>query len=218
MKSLIILGAGGHGKVVAETAISSDCFKEIVFLDDRYSKNKSETNLFHDFKVIGNLSLLIENDLSHKYPHVVVALGKNILRLSWLKKLNDTKYNMPTLIHPTAWVSPSAKISSGTVVFAKVAIQANARIGFGSILNTGCNIDHDVILEDGVHICPGASLAGGVFVGKRSMIGIGSSVIQNINIGSDVNIGAGSTVVKDLPDKITAIGSPAQILSKKKNV
>ena len=71
-------------------------------------------------------------------------------------------------------------------------------------------------MEDGVHICPGVSLAGGVYIGKRSFVGIGSSVIQNITIGSDVNLGAGSTVVKNLPDKITAVGLPAQILSKKK--
>ena len=214
MKSLIILGAGGHGKVVAETAIAIGCFKEIVFLDDRYSKNKSNSNIFNDFKVIGNLSFLIENDLSPNYSDVVVALGENVLRSSWLKKLINTNYKLTPLIHPNAWVSPTARINPGTVVFANVAIQANARIGFGAILNTGCNIDHDVVLEDGVHICPGVSLAGGVYVGERSMIGIGASVIQNINIGSDVNIGAGSTVVKNLPDRITAIGSPAKILSK----
>ena len=213
MKSLIILGAGGHGKVVAETAIATGFFKEIVFLDDRFSENKNNSYLFNNFKVIGKLSLIIEDDLSSNYSNAVVALGNNRLRLNWLKKLINTNYSLPTLIHPTAWVSPSAVISSGTVVFAKVAIQADVRIGFGSILNTGCNIDHDVILEDGVHICPGASLAGGVYIGKRSFIGLGSSVIQNISIGSDVNLGAGSTVVKNLPDKITAVGSPAQILS-----
>ncbi len=218
MTSLIILGAGGHGKVVAETAIASGIFKKIAFLDDRYSNKNHPLEKFHNLEIIGNLSSSIDKDISLSYSHAVVALGNNKLRISWLEKLLKKKYILPTLIHPTAWVSPSAVINSGTVIFAKVVVQANAKIGFGTILNTGSVIEHDVVLESGVHICPSASLAGGVLVGKRSMVGLGSSVIQNIIIGSDVNLGAGSTVIKNLPNKITAIGSPAKILSKGKIV
>jgi len=81
-----------------------------------------------------------------------------------------------------------------------------------AILNTGCSVDHDVQLDDGVHICPGARLAGEVQVGSRSWIGIGASVIQQVRIGSDVTVGAGAAVVRDLPDGVTAVGVPARVL------
>jgi acetyltransferase-like isoleucine patch superfamily enzyme len=98
------------------------------------------------------------------------------------------------------------------VVFAQAAVQALASIGVGSILNTGCSVDHDAQLAGGVHICPGAHLAGEVQVGSRSWIGIGASVIQQVRIGADVTVGAGAAVVCDLPDGVTAVGVPARVL------
>jgi acetyltransferase-like isoleucine patch superfamily enzyme len=98
-------------------------------------------------------------------------------------------------------------------VFALAAVQAQASIGTGAILNTGCSVDHDAKLADGVHICPGATLAGAVNIGARSWIGIGASVIQQVCIGSDVTVGAGAAVVRDLPDGVTAVGVPARVLS-----
>ena len=87
-------------------------------------------------------------------------------------------------------------------------------IGSGAILNTGCSVDHDAQLADGVHLCPGARLAGEVHVGARSWIGVGASVIQQVRIGSDVTVGAGAAVVRDLPDGVTAVGVPARVLPK----
>jgi serine acetyltransferase len=91
-------------------------------------------------------------------------------------------------------------------------VQSFATIGVGAILNTGCSVDHDAQLADGVHICPGARLAGEVQVGSRSWIGIGASVIQQVRIGSDVTVGAGAAVVRNLPDGVTAVGVPARVL------
>jgi acetyltransferase-like isoleucine patch superfamily enzyme len=99
------------------------------------------------------------------------------------------------------------------VLFAQAVVQAQASIGTGAILNTGCSVDHDAQISDVVHICPGARLAGEVKVGARSWIGIGASVIQQVRIGSDVTVGAGAAVVRDLPDGVTAVGVPARVLS-----
>jgi acetyltransferase-like isoleucine patch superfamily enzyme len=85
-------------------------------------------------------------------------------------------------------------------------------IGTGAIFNTGCSVDHDAQLADGVHICPGARLAGAVHVGTRSWLGIGASVIQQVRIGSDVTVGAGAAVVRDLADGVTAVGVPAKVI------
>lgn len=127
----------------------------------------------------------------------MVAIGHAATRLHWIEKLQVAGYELPVLIDPTAWVSPSAQLGSASVVFARAAVQAQASIGTGAILSTGCSVDHDAQLADGVHICPGARLAGAVHVGARSWIGIAASVIPQ---------------VRDFPDGVTAVGVPARVI------
>jgi len=213
LNSLLILGAGGHGKVVAETAIATGDYSQIAFLDDNCNC-KETTEKILGWPVLNYFSYALSDDCRAKFSLAVVALGHAPTRLKWLKILTAASYDCPVLIHPKAWVSPSASISMGSVVFAQAAVQSEADIGIGAILNTGCGIDHDVRLGAGVHICPGAYLAAEVQVGDCSWIGIGASVIQQIRIGADVTIGAGAAVVTDLPDEVTAVGIPARIRSK----
>ena len=211
MTNLLILAAGGHASVVAETVLSSGLVHRIAFLDDRCACAGFSSTLF-GWPVIGPLVLALETDIREKFPSAVVAIGNPVTRLRWIDKLSFHSYNLPSFVHPTAWVSPSAHVGMGSVVFAQAAIQARASIGQGVILNTGCSLDHDSQLADGVHICPGARLAGEVRVGMRSWIGIGASVIPQICIGADVTVGAGAAVVRDLPDGVTAVGVPARVL------
>ena len=103
-------------------------------------------------------------------------------------------------------------VGPGSVIFANSVVQSSVNIGVGCIVNTSSTVDHDCFLDDGVHICPGAHLAGHVHVGQLSLIGIGASIIQGIRIGSNVTVGAGAAVVRDLPNGITAVGVPARIL------
>ena len=211
MSLLLILGAGGHAKVVAETAIASGQFSGVAFLDDRCSGHDQIPSVL-GFPVLGPLALAIEPAKCEQFVSAAVAFGNATVRLNWIEKLDAAGYTLPVLIHPTAWVSPSVQIASGSVVFAQAAVQSLATIGSGAILNTGCSVDHDVQLADGVHICPGAHLAGEVQVGGRTWIGIGASVIQQVRIGADVTVGAGAAVVRDLPDGVTAVGVPARVL------
>lgn len=213
MSTLLILGAGGHAKVVAETAVASGVASRIAFLDDFCS---GPDQLMHvlGWPVIGPLDKALDPTFMVRFPAAAVGIGHSMPRLDWIEKLQHAGYALPVLIHPSAWLSPSAHVGLASVVFAHAAVQAQATIGMGVILNTGCSVDHDVILADGVHICPGSRIAGGAQVGVRSWLGIGSSVIQQVRIGADVTVGAGAAVIRDLPDGVTAVGVPARVLPK----
>lgn len=212
MSGLLILGSGGHSKVVAETAIASGLASNVAFLDDRYKSLDACLSVL-GCPVIGPLELSLQADIRSQFDAAVVAIGHAAIRLHWISHLQEAGYYLPPLIHPTAWVSPSAQLGPASVVLAHAAVQAEASIGTGAILNTGCSVDHDAYLADGVHLCPGSRLAGEVKVGVRSWIGIGASVIQKVCIGSDVTVGAGAAVVRDVPNKVTVVGVPARIVS-----
>jgi len=212
MSVLLILGAGGHAKVVAETAIASGMATRVAFLDDRCIGPGTCPPVM-GWPVIGPPDFALHADTPPQFDGAVVAIGQASTRLFWIEKLQSAGYTLPVLMPPTSWVSSSAQFGPGSVVFAQAVVQANASIGKGAILNTSCSVDHDVQLSDAVHICPGARIAGDVNVGARSWIGIGASVIQQVRIGSDVTVGAGAAVVRDLPDGVTAVGVPARVLS-----
>ncbi|MEB3234417.1 MAG: NeuD/PglB/VioB family sugar acetyltransferase [Cyanobacteriota bacterium] len=199
---LLILGGGGHGRVVAEMAADLG-ISDLAWLDD----NPAAAD------VLGPLARCAEPELRHRYGQALVAIGRAPLRLQWLAQLQQLGFACPVLVHPTAWVSPSAQLEAGTVVMPQAVVMAGARLGQGCIVNTSASVDHDCDLADGVHVCPGAHLAGGVSVGRGSWIGIGASVIQGRRIGSAVTVGAGAAVVHDLADGVTAAGVPARVLT-----
>ena len=207
MSCLLILGAGGHAKVVAETALASGDASCVAFLDDAISNALG-------MPVLGPLHLALKPEFQAQYPVAIVAIGNSVSRMTWINRLQANGYRLPYIIHPSASISPSAKINPASVVLANSAIQSEAVVGKGVIINTSSSIDHESILADGVHICPGAHLAGQVSVGSRSWIGIGSSVIQQVHIGSDVIVGAGAVVLRDLPNNVTAAGVPARIIAR----
>jgi sugar O-acyltransferase (sialic acid O-acetyltransferase NeuD family) len=193
MSKLIIIGAGGHGRVVADATDLPH-----VFLDD---DRKNDTIV----GTVSDISTVQENG-----DKIIVAIGNNHARMELLNNLTD----METVIHPTAVVSRNATVNVGTVVFANAVINTGALLGRGCIVNTGATVDHDCILEDGVHVSPGAHLGGNVTIGALSWIGIGASVKHGITIGKNVVVGAGAVVVHDISDGKTVIGVPAKELNK----
>jgi sugar O-acyltransferase (sialic acid O-acetyltransferase NeuD family) len=200
------MGAGGHAKVVAEAALVRFPALELAFLDIRYP----ELSTVLGYPVVG-----CDSDaatFSSYYAHVVVALGDNRLRMARIAALADAGFELPILVHPTAWVSPSASIGSGTVIFGGAVVNAEVHLGTGCIVNTGATIDHDCNLGDAVHISPGAHIGGGTTIGARTWVGIGAAVSHCIRIGSDVMIGAGAAVVSDLPSSVKAVGVPARVI------
>jgi len=203
MERLAVLGASGHGKVVAEIAEKSG-WREIVFFDDAWPE--STRNLC--CHVAGNSQSLIEK--LDEFSGVIVAIGDNAIRAQKLKWLLELGAPLVSLLHPSSVVSQSADLDVGVVVMPGVVINASVRIGCGVILNTACSVDHDCVISDCVHISPGVHLAGGVKVGLKSWIGIGATVIELVNIGQNVIVGAGGVVVGNIPDNLTVMGVPAK--------
>ena len=205
IKNLAIFGASGHGKVIAD--IAEQLGYTVNFYDDAYpTKAYIEHWPIHgtcaDLIALNNVSATLNNN-------VVVAIGNNEVRQQKIQLLQQNSFNIITLIHPTAVISPYAAIASGNVVFAGAIINAFAKVGVGCIINTAAVVEHDCNIDNFSHICPNVALAGGVSVGSKSWVGIGSQVKQLIVIGDNCMIGAGSTVIKNIPDNVTAFGSPA---------
>ena len=203
MKRLAILGASGHGKVVADAAELSG-WDEVVFFDDAWPQRNSNAI----WPVMGNTAALLAS--LNDFSGVAVAIGNNRIRLEKLNLLREQGVFLPAIIHPQAVISRYANIGAGSVVCAGVVVNADTRIGAGAILNTGCSIDHDCVLADAVHISPGARLAGGVSVGECTWIGIGAVVRQLLTVGACSIVGAGAAVVKDVPAHATVVGVPAK--------
>lgn len=197
MKQLLIIGASGHGKVVADIA-ELDGYDSILFFDDNDSLRKCGK-----YPVVGK-SL----DISRYDSDVIVAIGNAKIRERLLKKFSDR--NVPILIHPNATIASTVKIDRGTVVMAGAVINADAVIGKGVIINTCSSVDHDCIIDNYSHISVGAHVAGTVHISDRTWIGAGATISNNINICSDCMIGAGAVVIKNINESGTYVGVPAR--------
>ena len=203
MKKLALLGASGHGKVIADTALLAG-WDEVIFFDDAWPTLTS----VGPWEVRGNTDKLLE--LADCFDGAIVGIGNNAIRLKKQLLLEQAGVQIVTILHPSAIVSRYSEIGKGSVVFASAVINAFARIGRGCIINTAATIDHDCVLGDGVHVSPGAHLGGNVHVGTATWIGIGASVIHGVHIGEHIMVGAGAAVVNDLSSGLTFVGVPAR--------
>jgi len=203
VRRLAILGASGHGKVVAEIAELTG-WDDVCFFDDAFPSVKANRN----WSVKGTTEDLVTN--MEGFSAVIVAIGDNQIRLDKSKYLLSKGFKLATLIHPSSVVSKYAKIEVGTVVMAGAVINPFACIGLGSIINTACSIDHDCMIANGVHISPGAHIAGGVSIGEMSWLGIGCAVKQGVEIGTSVTVAAGAAVITDIPNNALVKGVPAK--------
>jgi sugar O-acyltransferase (sialic acid O-acetyltransferase NeuD family) len=202
---LYVIGAGGHGAVIAEAAVEMARWQDILFLDD------NETlDTVVDIPVAGRPRQMFT--LADEDSEFIVAMGNNRQRLQLCNEIIENGYRLATVIHPAACISRSATVSSGTVACAGAIVNARAKIGRACILNTGATVDHDCELGDSVHVSPGANIAGNVRIGQCSWIGIGSSIREGMTIGCDSIVGAGSAVVGDVGDAVTVGGVPARRL------
>ena len=187
-KKLMVIGAGGHGKVVADIAEKSRKYSEILFFDDN-----TKDRTLKKYKIVGKSSDVINYD-----GEVIVAIGNQTVRKELIEFLGRNGCTMATLIHPSAIISEDVEIGVGTVVMAGAIINCGTKIGKGCIINTASSVDHDCQVGDYVHISVGVHLAGTVEVGDSTHFGVGSIVSNNIYITSDCVIGAGAVVVKDI--------------------
>lgn len=196
-KRLVIIGAGGHGKVCAEIA-ELNGYDEIVFLDDSNGLNVAGKST--DWPRYAEDSELF------------VAIGNSGVRKKLLEEMSLAGCRIATLIHPSSTVSKYATIKTGTVVMAGAVINTSAFVGQGSIINTCSSVDHDCVIGEYSHISVGAHLCGTVFVGANVWVGAGATVKNNISICADAFIGAGAVVVKDIDEIGVYVGVPARKL------
>ena len=200
---MYLFGASGHGKVIKEI-LHSNGVKLEAFIDDNPKVNKcSGHTVLHEYTGLSP---------------IIVSIGVNHIRKIVVEKLkakakaHNKKLDFATAIHPSAVVSPSAKIGEGTVVMAGAVINADVVIGKHCIINTGATIDHDCVIDDYCHIAPGVNISGATHIGESTWVGVGSCVIQCLKIGKNCMIGAGSVVVKDILDNSIAYGNPCKVV------
>ena len=199
MNKLIIVGAGGHGKVIADIALKTG-YTNICFVDD------SAGGEVLGLPIIGKISDL--SKLNDSATDFVIAIGNNKVRQA-IAETYDV--NWITLVHPSAQIAIDVTIDNGTVIMAGAVVNPSTKIGKHCIINTGAIVEHDNVIEDYVHVSPNVALGGTVRIGSLTHVGIGATIKNVITICPDCVIGAGAVVVKNIEKRGTYVGVPAKI-------
>lgn len=199
MKKIVLIGASGHGKVVADIARLNG-YEDISFLDDN-----------EDNSVCGKYSVVGKTDCYKDFDcDFFVSIGNARVRKHIMEKLICDEKSLPVLIHPNSIIAEDVSIDVGTVVMAGTVINSGTSIGKGCIINTCSSVDHDNSIGDYVHIAVGAHLCGTVKVGNDTWIGAGATLINNISIFDGCVIGAGAVIIDDINERGTYVGVPAK--------
>ena len=204
--NLIVIGSGGHARVVADAARSAG-FVLHGFIDINYH---GQNEHILERPVIGGIELLHELD-NQKYS-IIVAIGDNSKRAYHYLQAQKKGFSTPTVIHPTAVVSNDCLIENGVFINTSAIINAEAIIRENAIINTSAIIEHEVVVGEHSHIGPGVKVGGRTIIGKRTFIGIGASVIDKVKIGTNVIIGAGSVIIENVKNNCTVVGVPGQAI------
>lgn len=210
--NIIIVGAGGHGKVVLDILQHDSDVRLVGFVDDDKTYHGK---IIDGIPVLGSISSLPTLIPLYKLDGAIIAIGDNKVRAELFNKLKKLGLKLKRAIHPDALIARDVEIGEGVVIAAGAVISIGTRIGNNVIINTGVVIDHDNIIEDHAHISPGVNLAGRVTVGKYTHVGLGVTIVEDITIGENATVGAGAVVLADVPPNTTAVGVPARIIKHK---
>ncbi|RPJ79543.1 MAG: acetyltransferase [Alphaproteobacteria bacterium] len=200
---IVLIGAGGHAKVVLDTVISTKLHEIVALIDDNPGLNGSflfDIPIFNQLESCGNIQ------------GYIVAIGDNYIRKTKFEFYKSKGYSPVTGIHKSVIISPYANIGDGTVAFANVVVNPGAQIADNVILYTACTVDHDCMIFDHAYISPGCNISGRVNIGTGAFLGTGAVVLPGVKIGDWSIIGAGAVVTKDIPPHVTAVGVPARII------
>jgi len=204
---ILIIGAGGHGKVVLEILRAARTHMPVGFLDaDPALANTTLGNL----PVFGPLNLLPK--IKGKAKAAIVAIGDNRARQGYAQKLGDAGLELITAVHPSATIASTARVGRNVVIAAGAIVGTEAVIADSAIINTGALIDHECHIGEAAHVAPGVAMAGRVRVGTGAFVGLGARIIQCLSIGEWSTIGAGAVVIRDIPANTTAVGVPARVI------
>ncbi|HOW70257.1 MAG TPA: acetyltransferase [Phycisphaerae bacterium] len=204
----VIVGAGGHGRVVLDILLSARQYRVIGFLDSNPALHGRHMD---GFPVLGDLSSLADLR-AQGLGGAIVAIGDNGARRSFAERIEQAGVELINAVHPTAHLARNVRIGRNVVVAAGALVSAHCQIGDSVVLNTGCIVDHESMIGTAVHVCPGARLAGRVTVEAGAFVGIGSTVLQCLRIGCEAVIGGGAVVINDVEPMTTVVGVPARVV------
>lgn len=204
---VLILGAGGHGRVVLDILLHMRKFEIVGFLDNNAD--------IHGRRVDGILVRGGLDDLSRigdelDVQKAIIAIGDNGTRRGLARQIEQLGFELISAVHPSATIAYNASIGRNVVIAAGAVVCANCQIGDSVILNTGCIIDHQTMIGEGTHICPGVRIAGRVKVEPGVFVGIGATIVPKVTLGCEAIVGAGAVVLEDVLPMATVVGVPAR--------
>jgi UDP-perosamine 4-acetyltransferase len=203
--NIVILGAGGHAKVCIDVLRSLGHNKLLCIDNNKSIITCNSVEVKHGDDILWEMS-------PERFTLGFVAIGKNSLRATLLKKLEEQKYEVLGLISPQASVSPTAKIGSGSIIMPGAIVNADAVIGSGVIVNSGAIVEHDAVVGDYAHVAPGSVITGGVSIGALAFVGARAVVLPGVEIGTAAVVGAGAVVTRCVQPSTTVAGVPARLL------
>jgi len=212
-KKLILIGGGGHCKVVISQLRKMNNFEIVGIID----KDKPIGTKILDIEIIGRDEDLV-NFYERGIQYALITIGStkdNLKRQILFNMAKSFGFKFPIIISPEAIVDKNVDIDEGTVIMPGSVINVGSIIGKNCIINSGSIIEHDCKIGDHCHIAPGVHISGGVEIDDLSFVGIGSIIIQGIKIGKNVTIGAGSVVIRDIPENTIVVGNPAKVIKNK---
>ncbi|MGA2441852.1 MAG: acetyltransferase [Tepidisphaeraceae bacterium] len=205
---VVLIGAGGHGRVVLDILRTAGVHRPIGFLDADPQLTGQEVG---GLPVLGQVNLLPKLK-SQKVKGAIISIGDNHPRLQYFRKISEQGFEMVNAIHPGSCISETARLGHNVVVAAGAVISTDVNIQDCVIVNTSSVIDHECQIGRAVHICPSATLAGRVSVGDETFIGMGCNILQCLKIGANAVVGAGAVVIQDVADGATVVGVPARVI------
>ncbi len=208
LPKLVIWGASGHARVVADIVRLMGRFEIVGFLDDVSAGRRGSE--FAGARILGGAEMLAELHKSG-VTNLLVAVGDCSARSRLAARAKQMGFTLPTAVHPSAVVAAGVSLGAGTVVVAGSVVNPGAVIRDNVIINTAACVDHDCVIDHGAHVGPGVCLGGYVTVGARAWLGLGAIVKDRVSIGAGAIVGAGAVVLRDVPDLVVAYGVPARI-------
>ncbi len=204
---VLIVGAGGHGRVVLDILLAGRRCEVAGFIDNNPDIHGRRID---GIPVRGAFGELARIAAEQRATEVIVAVGDNGVRRGMAREVDAWGLRLASAIHPSAALACNATIGRNVVIAAGVVVCAHCQIGDSVILNTGCIVDHQTMIGEGTHVCPGVRVAGRVKIEAGAFVGIGATIVPGVTVGCEAIIGAGAVVLEDVPSLSTVVGVPAR--------